>query len=198
MTDKIFSKLNVYDQIGYLLVGSIASLVFLFNNKLLGSPIDIPAFDISSLIIWAIVAYFVGHIVHAVANIIIKENKTDFSESDKEILERGKHFFDLKKQELNATYLLCYMLASAKDVTGQVQSFNAYYSLYRGWFIIFLLEMNFLSFTSIMHGFSLHILILFSIASFIAYLTLNRTRRFYGYSRAKTLQTFTLIEKLKL
>jgi len=198
MTDKIFSKLNIYDQIGYLLVGGLAILVGLIDCRILGFHREIVALTADNFVIWFLVAYFLGHLIHAVANTLVKENKTVFSESEKEILAKARLFFDGAKQSDNEVYLLCYMLSSAKDITGQVQSFNAYYSLYRGWFTIFLFEMNFVSLVILAHGLSLKLLTFFTAASVISFLMLTRSRRFYDYSRGKTLQTFTLIEKLKL
>jgi hypothetical protein len=198
MSDKLFSKFNIYDHVGYLLVGSIAILMGLLNNRIFNFGEIKIDFSAEILILWVIIAYFFGHIIHAIANVLIKENKVVFSESEKEILNNARKFFDVTKHSDNEVYLLCYMLSSAKDITGQVQSFNAYYSLYRGWFVIFLLEMEFIAFSIFAFGISLELIFCFEVVSLFAFLTLNRARRFYDYSRGKTLQTFTLLEKLKL
>jgi len=194
MENKIFSKFNIYDQIGYLLVGGIGLLVIIFNFVLLDKSSIIPVLNTSTFIAWFIVSYFLGHVLQAIANIIIKENKTEFSDSEQEILNKAKDYFKLEKQSLNELYLHCYMLASAKDVTGQVQSFNAYYSLYRGWYVVFLLESIFLLWFVLFNWFSWHIVSLV-LSVLLAVLFFRRLGRFYSYSRAKTLQTFSLLTK---
>ncbi|MFA6528364.1 MAG: hypothetical protein WCT46_02380 [Candidatus Gracilibacteria bacterium] len=198
MSDKLFSKFNIYDQIGYFLVGSIAILVGLLNYQIFDFGEKIIDFSTETFILWIIVAYFFGHVIHSIANVLIKENKVVFSDSEKEILDKARIFFGVTKQSDNEVYLLCYMLSSAKDITGQVQSFNAYYSLYRGWFVIFLLEMEFLAFSIFAFGLNFERSIYFGAVSLLVFLMSNRAQRFYNYSRSKTLQTFTLLEKLKM
>lgn len=196
MENKIFSKLNLYDQIGYVLVGAIALLLATLDVWLLKS--STPKLNGSNLIIWFIIAYFTGHIVQAIANIFIKEEKENFSESDRRILNEARKFFDLKKEPDSTIYSLCYMLTLAKDLTGHVQLFNAYYSLYRGWFITIMLQLIFLVYY---FGASFYDLkALFLIISFILVAILFRRRsiRFYRYSREKTLQTFLIIKRLNL
>ena len=67
-------KFNIYDQIGYLLVGAIGLLVIYFNSILLDISYS-PKFNLSTIIIWTIIAYFLGHLVQAIANIFVKEKK---------------------------------------------------------------------------------------------------------------------------
>ena len=83
MNQQIFSKFNVYDQIGYLLVGSIGLLVIYLDAVLLSY--EFPKFDLKTAIIWLIVAYFLGHVIQAVANVFIKEKKEDFNEQEREL-----------------------------------------------------------------------------------------------------------------
>ncbi|MBM4401645.1 MAG: hypothetical protein FJ044_00155 [Candidatus Cloacimonetes bacterium] len=197
MENKIFSKFNIYDQIGYLLVGSIALLVVIFNLFLLGKQSFIPDFTTQNFLAWFIIAYFLGHIMQAIANIFIKENKTDFSDSEKEILEKAKRHFETDKQSLSEIYLLCYMFSFAKDITGQVQSFNAYYSLYRGWFIVFGLNSLFALSQFFSNWFSLLHTSVFVFSVLLAWLFYKRSKRFYSYLRGKILQTFMIISKNK-
>jgi len=198
MENKIFSKFNIYDQLGYLLVGSIALLVVIFNLFLLGKQGFIPDFTTQNFLAWFVIAYFLGHIMQAIANIFIKENKTDFSDSEKEILEKAKKYFEIEKQSLRETYLLCYMFSFAKDITGQVQSFNAYYSLYRGWFIVFGLNSFFVVFQVFSNWFSLPYTSTFILSILLTWLFYKRSKRFYSYLKGKTLQTFMIINKDKL
>lgn len=198
MQDKIFSKLNIYDQFGYIFVGVIGLLVIVFNFYLFNGQGIIPTFDIQNLILWVIVAYFVGHVFQATANIFIKENKLEFSEIDKNTLSEARKYFDIKTDDNNQIYGLCYLFATAKDISGQVQSFNAYYSLFRGWFIIFSLETIFLLGVWLKSPSYLTLLLLGFISLTFAALFYKRSKRFFEYSRTKTLQTFLIAKKLKL
>jgi len=198
MENNIFSKFNIYDQIGYLLVGSVGLLVMVFNLYLMSKNNLIPPFNAQNFLAWFVCAYFLGHIAQAIANVFIKENKKDFSESEKEILEKAKKYFEVEKNSLNEIYLLCYMFASAKDITGQVQSFNSYYSLYRGWMIIFSLNSIFTLYLFIINWFSLLFLSIFIISLLLVWLFYRRSKRFYAYSRGKVLQTFIILSKNKL
>ncbi len=195
MNQQIFSKFNVYDQIGYLLVGSIGLLVIYLDAVLLSY--EIPKFDLKTAIIWLIVAYFLGHVIQAVANVFIKEKKEDFNEQEREILKTAEEFFGIKVLSEGEIWNLCYMTALAKDITGQINSFNAYYSLYRGWLMIFTIESAFLLVCVIL-SFSLPTMIWLIVSSLLVVLFYRRSKRFYNYLRAKVLQTFLIIKTLKL
>ena len=198
MENKIFTKFNIYDQVGYLLVGSIALLVLVFDFHLFNKISLLPGLSTTTLIVWFVLAYFLGHIFQAIANLIVKEDKNKFTDSEKEIIEEAKNYFKVEKQSLNEIYYLCYMLAFAKDITGQVKSFGAYYGLYRGWFTIFILESFFIFILLIINWFNFWFLTILILSIIISFLFFRRLKRFYNYSRAKTLQTFMLIKKLEL
>ncbi len=198
MDNKIFSKFNIYDQIGYLLVGSVGLIVVTANLYLIGKSILIPPFNIENFLAWFIVAYFLGHVIQAIANLFIKENKTNFSEHEKEILKEAKKYFKVEKYSLNEIYSLCYMLSSARDVTGQVQSFNSYYSLYRGWMIIFIINSIYTLVIFILNWFSLLYLLIFIFSCIFVWLFYKRLKRFYLYSRNKVLDTFIILSKNKI
>ncbi|MFA5652321.1 MAG: hypothetical protein WC933_03070 [Candidatus Paceibacterota bacterium] len=192
MDNTIFSKFNIYDQIGYLMVGSVGLLVLAFSFYLFEVAYVIPSFNLDNSLMWFIVAYLFGHVLQAGANIFVKENKVNFSDSEKEILERVSVYFNVAKQSWGEVYSLCYMSSSAKDITGQVQSFNAYYSLYRGWMILFGLNSISMLILNIMHWFFIGYLSFFVLSIILTWLFYNRSKRFYGYLRAKTLQTFLI------
>jgi len=195
MNQQIFSKFNIYDQIGYLLVGSIGLLVIYLDTILLNY--KFPKFDLKTAIIWLIVAYFLGHIIQAVANVIIREKKEDFNKQEKRILKIAEEFFGMKELSDGEIWNLCYMTALAKDITEQISSFNAYYSLYRGWLMIFTIESVFLLVCVILF-FSLPTMIWLIVSFLSVVLFYRRSKRFYKYLRAKTLQTFLIIKTLKL
>ena len=195
MNQQIFSKLNVYDQIGYLMVGSIGLLVIYLDTILLNY--KFPKFDLKTTIIWFIVAYFLGHIIQAITNVIIREKKEDFNKQEKRILDIAEEFFGIKDLSDGEIWNLCYMTALAKDITGQITSFNAYYSLYRGWLMIFTIETMFLIVYVILF-FSLPTTIWLIVSFLLVVLFYRRSKRFYNYLRAKVLQTFLIIKTLKL
>jgi len=195
MNQQIFSKFNVYDQIGYLMVGSIGLLVIYLDTILLNY--KFPKFDLKTAIIWFIVAYFLGHIIQAIANVIIREKKEDFNKQEKRILDIAEEFFGIKDLSDGEVWNLCYMTALAKDITGQIASFNAYYSLYRGWLMVFTIETVFLIVYAILF-FSLPIIIWLMVSFLLVVLFYRRSKRFYNYLRAKVLQTFLIIKTLKL
>lgn len=195
MNQQIFSKFNVHDQIGYLMVGSIGLLVIYLDTILLNY--KFPKFDLETAIIWFIVAYFLGHIIQAIANVIIREKKEDFNKQEKRILDIAEEFFGIKDLSDGEIWNLCHMTALAKDITGQITSFNAYYSLYRGWLIVFAIETVFLIVYVILF-FSLPTIIWLMVSFLLVVLFYRRSKRFYNYLRAKVLQTFLIIKTLKL
>jgi len=196
MHKQILSKFNVYDQIGYLMVGSISLIVIYLDSLFLD--FRFPKFDLNSSIIWLILTYFLGHIIQSIANIIIKEKKEDFNEKEKKILEIAREFFEIKNLSEGEVWNLCYMMAFAKDITGQISTFNAYYSLYRGWLVIFALESLFLLLLNIFKWFNFAYLILFLLSAFLTILFFRRKKRFYSYLKIKVLQTFILLRKVEL
>lgn len=195
MNKQIFSKFNVYDQIGYLTVGSIGLLVMYLDTVLLNY--KFPKFDLRISIIWFIAAYFLGHIIQSVANVIIREKKEDFNKQEKRILDIAEEIFGIKELSDGEIWNLCYMTTLAKDVTGQISSFNAYYSLYRGWLIIFIIESVFLLIYLILF-FSLTGIACLVVSFLLVVLFYRRSKRFYRYLRVKVLQTFLIIKTLEL
>jgi len=194
MNQLTFPKFNIYDQFGYLLVGSVLVLVAYFDSILL----DIyyfPKFDLSTFIIWIVITYFLGHFVQAIANIFVREKKEDFSENEKQLLSIARDFFEAKNLSDGEVWNLCYMLGVAKDPTGQLQIFNAYYSLYRGWFIVFAGETIFLL-GYVLFFFSWKNLTLLLLSGLTAFLFFLRLKRFYRYLKNKVFQTFIIIKKI--
>ncbi len=189
-------KLNLYDHIGYLLVGAVGLLLIALDLWLIKSPVLAPVFGWENALVWLVVTYFLGHLVQAIANLVIKEDKASYSDSDKAILADARDYFEHPELTDSEAFLHCYMLACAKDITGHVTAFNAYYSLYRGWLVLFAAQtgffvvfffMNWLTWTLVIPTLgSLAITLLFS----------NRRKRFWKYLGAKALQTFVILRKL--
>jgi hypothetical protein len=205
MEQKIFSKFNVYDQIGYLMVGAVALLLLVFNTSYFFQVTTLP-FNLDTFLAWFIAAYFTGHLAQGIANLIndikllrflVPENKGDFDNKQKEILQQAKEFFGLHKQDDNRVWNLCYMFANAKDITGQVQAFNSYYSLYRGWLVVFVLESLFLVYF-LFSAYNWKVLLLFLWSVFLAIIFYRRSKRFWKYTRNKVLETFVIVKILNL
>ncbi len=192
MKNKIFTKFSFYDQLGYILVGSIALFVIFFDIWMLGY--QIPEINSVDLFVLIIIAYFLGHISQSLANLIIKEKRDDFSRDEKEILNIAREKFDLKEKADNEIYRFINMISLGYDFSEQVEIFNAYYGLYRGWLIVFGAQSIFLFGYSIF-AFVFRNLIFLIVAIIITILLYLRMKRFYNYSREKTLQTFLIITK---
>lgn len=205
MEQKIFSKFNVYDQIGYLMVGAVVLLLLVFNGVYFFQA-TIPPFNLDTFLAWFVVAYFLGHLIQGVTNFInsikllrflILEDKENFDDKQKEVLGQAKEYFGLQKQDENRLWNFCHMFASAKDITGQVQAFNSYYSLYRGWLVAFILESLFLLYFLIL-AYDWKTLLLFLTSISIAIIFYRRSRRFWNYTRNKVLETFVVVKKLNV
>jgi hypothetical protein len=89
------------------------------------------------------------------------------------------------------------MFSSAKDITGQIQTSNAFYGLYRGWLVVFIFQSIFLLYRLIIH-FSLLDLSYFLLSLLISYVFYNRSVRFWKYIKVKVLQNFVILQTAKL
>ena len=189
---------NLYDHIAYILVGSVGIALVILDLSLSGKSGVVPSFDPKSYLAWFIAAYFLGHTIQAISNLLIKEDRTNFSDAQKEVLNQAREYFKLKDENHSNTFLMCYMLACIKDFTGQIRTFNAYYGLYRGWFTVFLLESVALVILNYCNWFDFRMLVLLISTSILSFLFFKRAKRFYLYLRAKVLQSFILTKELKL
>ena len=192
MQQNLFSKFNIYDQLGYLMVGGMTLIITAYDSALLG--FKVPSLNLDNSVVWLIVTYATGHFIQGIANIITREKKDDFSDEQKTVLEKARNYFDIKDDD-GSIWNFCYMFTIAKDITGQVQQFNAYYSLYRGWTVIFLLESVFLTF-NLIANFSLTTLLFIISSGICAIIFYWRSKRFWVYLTNKVLQTFVVVTKL--
>ena len=197
MENRFFSRFDVYNQLGYLFVGSIALFVVAVDLFLLDKSRHVEALSDQSFLVWLTVAYFLGHVMQAVANILIRENKTGFSDSEKETLEEARKYFGEEEKPLEEIYSLCYMVSLAKDATGHVKVFKACYGLYRGWTVVFALNSLFMLY-AVFRDWPSPMRISILVGSvLVAVLLYSRSKRFYDYSRRKTLQTFVIASRNK-
>lgn len=197
MENRIFSRFDVYDQFGYLFVGGIALVVVALGLFLLEKLRYVEALSDQSFLVWLVVAYFLGHVMQAVANIFIRENKTDFSDSEKETLEEARKYFEEEEKPLEEIYSLCYMVSLARDATGHVKAFKACYGLYRGWTVVFALNSLFMLCAVFRDWPSPTCASILVVSVLTTVLLYNRSKRFYGYSRRKTLHTFVIASRNK-
>lgn len=199
MEQQVFSKFNLYDQIGYLMVGSIAIIIFLFDIKFFYN-FPIPELNLNTFLVWFIVVYFLGHLIQSISNLIskitfinalVKEDKKDFSDEEKEILKDAKEFFKSKFKDNDSLWNVCYLFSLSKDSTGQIEAFNAYYSMYRGWLLIFIFQTIFMLYFLFVK-FNLINLDLFLISLLITIVFYFRSKRFWNYLRKKVLQAYII------
>jgi hypothetical protein len=199
--DKTFSSFSLYDNFAYLLVGAILIALIGFDARYFFH-FNLITADFLGVTTSIVVAYFLGHVVQALANIItatpilgklLREGKAEFSSEDKEILNDARAYFHREKANDAETFRLCTMLTTANDVAGQIKPFNAYYSLCRGWFVVFLLQSAFSVFALIEFPSTLGWLTLF-VSIIIAILMQRRAKRFWNYFRRKVFETFIIIK----
>ena len=193
MDNKIFSKFNLYDQFAYLLVGSVGLGYIAVFVGLADYSFKIPALEISNSILWLISAYYYGHIIQAIANIIIREDKSNFSDSEKEVLDDAKVFFESKNTDYNFLFQLCYQKVLKGDNSLSILTFVANYGLYRGWFVVNILQTLLFLFLLVSSWFSFKILIVLLLFSLLSFLFYKRKNRFFTYLRTKVIQNTQII-----
>ena len=188
--------LNTYEHLAYLLVGG----VFIVINPPIRQYLD----DFRILDQWweiLPVAYLFGHLMQAVANLITDlpwsclkaVNRTEKSETLKRIvIARARQYFHLPDLDDGATWRLCYVWALPRDPTGHIALFNSYYSLYRGLFIVAVLQTVSAVASSLASSNWRHEVFVILVASMLAFLMCRRARRFYAYTEERVLQIFYL------
>lgn len=163
--NKLISKFNLYDHLGYLFVGiyQIISLYILISITQSKEFPDLSLFiALENSIGLLIVSYFVGHLVQGISNFfdnLINLNvfrrlfKKVKSENDKKeeakkqwefITNKAKDFFQLPQNiKRSQIFKYCHLYALSNDFSGHVSLFNSMYSFYRGFFISTLLNLLF-------------------------------------------------------
>lgn len=194
MERTLFSKLSLYDQIGYFFVGSVLILLIALDLFLLNSFEILPDINSSNIIVYLIVAYFMGHIIQSLANIFIKEKKSSFDSFELKILNDAKTFFKVKSLNPTQTdiFQLCYIFALGKDKTAHLVQFNALYSFYRGVFLIFSLETLFLIVLVSLNWFSIIYFCILLLSILISILMFFRLKRFALYFKKKVFYIYLL------
>ncbi len=187
----MFVKLNIYDQLGYLLVGSLAIILIYIDATLLKYNF-IFTLNTKNFIILTLIAYFLGHIFQAFSNFFIKWNRIPFKEDEKTILQLARKNFKLQKEFFDDFYVweLCYILTLQNDNTNQIAYFNAYYGLYRGWFVVFICHTIFIIILCLITKFNIYSIFLVCFSLLFAIIFFKRSKRFFFYFRKRVLQNF--------
>lgn len=194
MDNKTFSKFNLYDQSAYILVGSVGLGYIAIFITFANYPVKIPDIQISNSILWLIAAYYYGHIIQAIANIFIKEDKSsNFTDSEKKVLDDAKNFFKSNDASYNSLFQLCYQKVLKGDNSLNILPFAANYGLYRGWLVVNILQLILFIFLLVTTRFSSKILIVLLFFSLISFLFYRRKNRFFKYLIAKVIQNTQII-----
>lgn len=189
----MINKFNLYDQIAYILVGGVTIIYSYIGLALLDKSTILPKIDLANSVVWTLGTYYLGHIVQALANIVVKENKSDFTTEEKSLLERVKSHFKSESNDYSHIFQLAYQKTLISENSSYIQTFNANYGLYRGWFISTILACIFFLYILVVNWFSILALSLFISLLLVTYLLHNRRVRFYNYIRAKVLQNIEII-----
>lgn len=199
MDSKVFSKFNLYDLIGYFLVGAMFLIMILLDLYVVDIIIVAPVFSTQNIVLGIMLSYFLGHVLHAIVKIFYKHDGNNFkvSDNEKRVLNEVKLYFNIPNTVSDFdVYKQCYMLTLAKDMTGQVLKYNAFYAMYRGWVIAFLMESIFLSIVMVSIWFNNLCLIALLSSVVLTLLFYQQGNQYYHFARRKVLQTFILIKKM--
>lgn len=191
-------KFGIYDQLGYLLVGAVAEVVVYID--LLAQHANLTYVTNMNLLILTVMAFFIGHLSQAIANVaqvayrkLINHQPREFENPQKEVLDRVIGKYGLMTDQYAEAFAICLMLTKWKDLTGEVGAFNANYGLYRGWVVVFSLNMLY-GLVFVVAGDKLLGLSISSLSLIVAFVFAIRAKRFYGYTTQKVLHTFQLLD----
>lgn len=193
-------KFSAFDQIGYLLVGSIALLVilidyYLVTNNLTSSGVD----SAMAIVIFIVLSYCIGHIIQACAHFLLRKPQILFNNDEKDLLLNARTLFKRDKFNDYQIYRLIFLYSQCNDTTGQVNAFNSYLTLYRGWSTVFIFEALFmLMYIISIFAFSLPNLIIILISIILSFILYNRYRIFSRYLKEKVFNTYIISQSAKL
>lgn len=206
MDTKSFPKTSLFDQISFLMVGAIA-MTLIIGNAWYFFTLPLPVIDFGSVLAWLILSYFMGHLIQVASNVLRDipmiplldwESNVAFLPYEQELLKEAEEYFKTPAHKERPDHLwnLCYILGMTKDSASQVETFSAYYNLYRGWFMAFFIETLFLLYfliTAYTHG-TLWMTLFSAITALLFY---RRAHRFWQYLRDKVFGIFTIVRLQK-
>jgi len=191
-------KLNLYEQIGYLMTGAVAVTLVLWDFQLADAAKAFPQIDLGQSVLVFIGAYVAGHFAQVLSNYVVPYPKKSFSNLEKQILKRVREYLSLTCSD-DETMGFTMMLAQTSDTTGQVGAFNANYGLYRGWSVIFLCQAIVMAVISVLHPSvwsapwgQIELECMAEASAAVSWLFLKRAMRFNRYYRSKVFQTATI------
>lgn len=191
-------KLNLYEQIGYLMTGAVALMLIFLNFHLVYPNSKLFQFNLGQSVLVFLGAYTIGHLTQALSNYLIPYPHKSFSALEKKILKRVRNYLKLDCGD-EQTMGFAMMLAQTSDSTGQVGAFNANYGLYRGWAIIFFCQAIAVAviaeFNPSIWGApwgQIWLEIIAVVSAIISWLFLQRAIRFNRYYRSKVFQVVTI------
>ncbi len=159
------SPFNFYDFLGYLMPGAAAlALVYWLLTGFLGLGVPLTLDSVGESIVFALAAYFAGHLVQILGKRIerrklaewggwpserLLDDADDFYTPQFKAELRGlaREVFRLSRADEQAPnytrqlFYLCYALVMQEGHSGQTEIFNATYSLYRGMYVALRLGM---------------------------------------------------------
>lgn len=203
----LLKKINLYGQFAYLFVGVLALFViyldlYLINYDLASFPTLGSLTDTANILPFTLIAYFIGNILQSLSSVgpfkkilNIEKIKNDFSDEQKQDLEKAKLYFRVKYHKdqnnendyYNKLWNLCYTYAQSKDDTGQVLNFSAQHGLYKGLYVLFFLESLFFGVLLTQNSTALIGLVISIIFSYALCL---RARKFLRYMTSKTIESY--------
>ncbi|GAB3897396.1 hypothetical protein GCM10028803_15850 [Larkinella knui] len=193
---EFLNKISIYDQLSYIVVGGLFYSFFDYDLSFFG--LDLKRITENAFGI-AVAVYFLGHVAQAVANQFIRENKDSYTQRECDILNEIKQNFGIKDYSDKEAFGICYMWALANDKTAHVETMNARYGLYRGWFVVLFLQSVFylcLILKDAIHKqYDVRFLVGLAFTVPIGFLMKKRSKRFYQNIADKTFQTFIVFKK---
>jgi hypothetical protein len=188
----IIKNISLYDQLGYVVVGSFFYIFLGFDLEYLGLNFENM---IESTLVIAIAVYFLGHVAQTASSKIFTP-KSEFTAIQKMILNEVKTHFSITTYTDQDAFQVCYLWACGVDKTGHISEMNAKFGLYRGWGFVLMLQSIFHLYAIIegcinnIFNQTFMIGLLFTLP--LAILMVRRARKFYFILGSKTIQTFVV------
>ena len=187
-------QLNIYEQFGYIAVGYTTLFLLRLTGFYAGANWDI----VSSLGTFeaTVAAYVLGNIIQALANLVIKEKKGNFTVEELKVLATAAKKFDLDKDKVGNLFSACHLYVLGQPSSGHVLTFNAMYGMYRGWLLVVIWQVA-LTAALLLSGQITYKegFLLFLLWSLLSYVLFKRMVRFGKYFREKVLLEFLVLNK---
>lgn len=181
------------------MTGAVATLLIVMD-LIMFTGVGIPEMTLASAAVWIAIAYFVGHLLQMMTNVIRDiriipmlnwEMHHKFMPHETQLLDQARTMFKAEHLQIEQLWNLCYMFAASKDTTNQVEAFSAYYNLYRGWFMAFFMQTAVFLFAFVLTR-ETEGLVLVAVSLAITLLLYRRTKLFFQYLRDKVFGIFTI------